>query len=191
MQAEGRTETGSIIHSRRLLLFGWAAGIIALDQLTKAIANACLASGEIVKPFGGDLVWLVNVQNRGLAFGMTFIPPLALTIISAAAGLILAYALYKSPLQPLWQSIPFTLIMAGAFGNMIDRMIYGQVTDFVSIDFPDFIMDRFAVFNVADSSISVGVVLLIIGSFLHPPGPETAASDQSAVPADEASSERP
>jgi signal peptidase II len=54
------------------------------------------------------------------------------------------------------------LILGGALGNLIDRVLFGPVTDFFSMDFPDFIMERFPVFNIADSSIFIGVVLMII-----------------------------
>ena len=54
------------------------------------------------------------------------------------------------------------MVLGGALGNLIDRVLFGPVTDFFSMDFPDFIMERFPVFNIADSSIFIGVVLLII-----------------------------
>jgi len=54
---------------------------------------------------------------------------------------------------------------------MFDRVIYRQVTDFISVDLPDFLMDRFFVFNVADSCVSVGVALLLVASFFPEPAP--------------------
>ncbi len=153
---------------RRLFFLSIAGGIIVLDQITKMLATRYLADGSIVRPFGNDLLWFVFVQNPGLAMGMRFLPPVALSVISLLAGGLLGYYLFTKPFQPLYQGVPLALIMGGALGNMIDRIAVGQVTDFISVDMPDFIMDRFWVFNVADSAVSVGVVALMIVSFLQP-----------------------
>jgi signal peptidase II len=151
-----------------LLFLGLAAIIVVLDQITKALATHYLADGRIVKLFSGDLVWFLYVQNSGLAMGMRFLPPYALAAIAVIAVVVLGFYLYRHPLQPLFQGIPLALIMAGAAGNMIDRITIGQVTDFISVDMPDFLMDRFWVFNIADSAVSVGVVILLLASILHP-----------------------
>lgn len=143
-------------------------GILILDQITKLIATDALQSGRIVKPFGNDLLWFLYVQNPGIAFGMQIFPPIVLTIINGAAGLLLGYFLFRYPRQALYQSIPFALVMAGAWGNMIDRIMIGQVTDFISVDMPNWIMDRFPVFNVADSAVSIGVLTLVAVSFIFP-----------------------
>ncbi len=54
------------------------------------------------------------------------------------------------------------MILGGAFGNLIDRIFFGGVTDFIWWDFPDFIMERWPVFNIADSSIVVAICLLVV-----------------------------
>jgi signal peptidase II len=58
--------------------------------------------------------------------------------------------------------IAFFLILGGAFGNLIDRIVQGGVTDFIWVDFPNFIMDRWPVFNIADSSIFIALCLIMI-----------------------------
>jgi len=143
-------------------------GLTALDQATKALARVNLSDGTIIRPFGGDILWLLYVQNSGFAFGMSFLPPPIIMAISILAVVGFGWFLYTRPLLPLTQSIPLSLIMAGATGNLIDRIFLGQVTDFISLDFPDIIMTRFPVFNAADSSISVGVTLMILASLFVP-----------------------
>lgn len=147
-----------------------------LDQIAKALATRYLADAGIVRLFGGDLVWLVYVLNPGSAFGMRFLPPLLLMMIAVATAVGLGYFLITRPLQPLFQGLPLALIMGGAAGNMVDRIRLGEVVDFVSVDMPDFLMDRWPVFNVADAAVSVGIVLLMIASFLKPPAEPAAAA---------------
>lgn len=60
------------------------------------------------------------------------------------------------------QTVSFSLIVAGAIGNLIDRIYLGSVTDFLDFDFPDFLMERWPIFNVADSAICVAIGLYII-----------------------------
>jgi len=58
--------------------------------------------------------------------------------------------------------------MGGAIGNTIDRLLYGYVIDFIDVDLPDWLMERWPVFNVADSAVSVGVTLLLIVMLFKP-----------------------
>ena len=164
-----------------MLLFGIAAGLVILDQITKALVRSSIGAGDIIKPFGNDFLWLIHIQNPGLAFGMTFLSPLILATISGIAAVALGWYIYTNPNLSIWQSLPLSLILAGAVGNMFDRVIYRQVTDFISVDLPDFLMDRFFVFNVADSCVSVGVTFLLIASFF--PEPPPAQPSESEIPA--------
>jgi len=143
-----------------------AAGIIVLDQFTKLIARQYLPYGDVIRLFDGDLIWLVFVLNPGTAFGVRIIPPFFLAIFAFAAAVGLGIFLYRQPSIPRWRGIPFALIMGGAIGNLIDRLTMGKVVDFISVDMPDFIMTRWPVFNVADSAVSVGIVWLLIVSFI-------------------------
>ena len=127
-----------------------------------------LKEGAIVRLFDSDFIWLIYVLNPGFAFGVKILPPIILKIFAIIAAGALGYFLYTRWSQPLMQNLPLTLIMGGAIGNLIDRLRIGEVIDFVSVDMPDFFMDRFPVFNVADSMVSVGVVLLMIYSFISP-----------------------
>lgn len=70
-------------------------------------------------------------------------------------------------------------ILGGAIGNTYDRIVYGYVIDFVDVDFPNWIMDRFAVFNVADAAVSVGVTVLLLLLIFQKPAPEPDKSEGS------------
>ncbi len=129
-----------------------AASIFALDQLTKAIIRGWLAVGESW-PSDDWLVKLTHVTNSGAAFGILQGQGLFLTVTAVIAiGAIVFYYAYP-PLEHGLMRIAMGLLLGGAFGNLLDRVRFGEVTDFV--DFP-----RYPEFNVADSSIVIGLVII-------------------------------
>ena len=120
--------------------------------------------GDSISVIGRDFFRLTHVENTGVAFGIQAGGALFLTIFSALASMILVYVLLKSlhsesARQPRLMEFALALILGGALGNLVDRSLFGHVTDFLDVDFPNFIMDRWPVFNVADSAVSVGVTL--------------------------------
>ena len=128
-----------------------AAGVVALDQLTKALVRDGLALGERRDLAAG--IDLVNVRNSGIAFGFLSDGGAALVVGTAVALLALVVFFVTHTGRALvW--LPTGLLVGGAVGNVIDRAREGSVTDFVK--FP-----HFPAFNVADMSITFGVVALI------------------------------
>jgi signal peptidase II len=136
--------------------------LIVLDQFTKYIIRTNLEYGEIWMPWK----WLepyariLHINNTGAAFGLfkgaNYIFMLLAVIV---AGAIVYY--YPSISKKDWLiRVALSMQLAGAVGNLIDRVIFGHVTDFISIG-------TFAVWNVADASITVGVALLLIGMWLQ------------------------
>ena len=136
--------------------------LVALDQFTKSWVRTNLAFNGLWMPFEwlAPYARVVNWKNTGAAFGIfqgmnsVFIV-LAFVII----GLILIYF----PLIPdddIYFRLALSFQIAGAAGNLIDRLYRGYVTDFISIG-------RFPVFNVADSCITLGVVVLLIGMWVE------------------------
>jgi len=145
------------------------SGIVTIvDRLSKLAIIHWLPQGREIHLFDGELIWIQHVLNPGMAFGMRLLPPLALAIVSAVAVLGLIYYILKFPQLPVNQGVPLALILGGAAGNMIDRIVYGKVVDFISIDFPDFIMHRWPTFNVADSAVLIGVFTLALTTFFEP-----------------------
>jgi signal peptidase II len=138
----------------------WAtAGIVvALDQLTKTIVRATLDVGESW-PSADWPVRIKNVTNTGAAFS-SLQDQTVFLIVMTLVGLAAIYLYYRNPPFQHWvASVAIGMMLGGAVGNLIDRIRVGKVTDFVYFfDFPTF--------NVADSSISIGVTTLIIGYLL-------------------------
>ena len=137
--------------------------IIILDQLTKYLIRMKFdLHGSI--PIIGNLVKFTYVQNTGAAWSMSFgnVVLNRVIFITITVVAIVVIILYFKKTKGILQNLIATLVLAGAVGNLIDRIFLGYVTDFVDCDFPDFIMRRFPVFNVADSAITVAITLLII-----------------------------
>ena len=128
-----------------------AAGVVALDQLTKALVRDGLVLGE-----RRDLILgfdLVHVRNSGVAFGFLSGGGALLVVgtVLALLALLVFFATHTGR-RLVW--LPTGLLLGGAIGNLIDRAAKGSVTDFIK--FP-----HFPAFNVADISITFGVIALI------------------------------
>ncbi|GER91322.1 lipoprotein signal peptidase [Dictyobacter vulcani] len=139
---------------------------IVLDQWTKSLVVRNMAVGsQMPFPVLGHYLVLDYIHNSGAAFGMLSggNGSIVLAVLIAAAILVVC-TLYARMINtgPLAYKIVFGLILGGATGNLLDRIIHsGYVVDFVSFRIPE-INYYFAIFNVADACISVGVILLFI-----------------------------
>ncbi len=139
------------------LFLGLAAAIVVADQLTKAWLTGFLAPGASVAVLD-DWLRLVFSQNRGGLFGFLQGQVLAFAALSTVViGLIVAYHA-RSGRDP-WLSLALGFLLGGAIGNLIDRLRYGYVVDFVDAGVGDI---RWYTFNVADAAISTAIVLLIL-----------------------------
>lgn len=138
-----------------ILLIAIIAGSVVLDQLTKWLAVIYL-SGEPSFPLWKDVFHLTFVKNEGAAFGMLSDHRWVFMIFSTVAIIALAVYLFRFPPKSRFVQITLAMIIGGGIGNMIDRVLLGYV-----IDFLDFTLINFAVFNVADSFVTVGAFLLI------------------------------
>jgi signal peptidase II len=146
---------------RDLGIAGLVAGVIfLLDQVTKAWILLTLAP---VSPPRIDLLgsWLSleYTENRGIAFGLlSGLGPLVV-VAPLVVVVIMAVLYLRNAAPPLWQSIGVGLLAGGAFGNLADRLRLGYVVDFVSVG-------RWPNFNVADSAVTIGAVILVAGWML-------------------------
>jgi signal peptidase II len=146
---------------------------------------------------GSDLLRWTLVENPGMAFGLNFGMPVVLSLFSLAASIFLITMLRQSKQQEsTGLALALALILAGAFGNLIDRMFYGvfygyaglfygKVVDFIDVDLPDLnflglSVERFYVFNIADAAVTVGVILLLIFYPLKKHEAERAAEEAAA-----------
>jgi signal peptidase II len=147
-----------------LRLFATALLIIAADQAVKGVVVSVLESGQSVD-FIGSVVRFTRTTNAGAAFGLLRGPGPWFIIVSAAASL--AIIIFRREIAKLRRSdqVAFGLILGGAIGNLIDRIRLGAVIDFVDIGLRSL---RWPAFNVADTAISIGVVLLAWSFILVP-----------------------
>lgn len=140
----------------RLLLI--AALVLAADLATKIAAVAYLTPGEPV-PLIGDVVTLTLVRNPGAAFSMATGMTWVLTLV--AIGISIAVIRMGRKLRSAWWAVGLGLVLGGALGNLMDRLfrapgiMEGHVVDFFSVGW-------FPVFNVADSGITCGAILLVV-----------------------------
>ena len=136
-----------------------AAVLVAADQASKVAARASLPGSGTVTLIPG-VVGLTYVENTGMAFssfsGFTGV----LALVSAAAAAALSVAIYKRVLHHGFGQWMLTLLLAGAVGNLIDRVWLGYVTDMIQLLFV-----RFAIFNVADICVTLGALGLIVYLF--------------------------
>jgi signal peptidase II len=140
-----------------------ASAVVVLDQITKAIALETLAPGLPQVVFD-DWLALTLVMNPGLAFGLLGSVPAAWRWVVAALSVVALLVLARVALRVLptggWPGrLAIGLIFGGAVGNLIDRARFGAVVDFVDVHWRGW---HWPAFNVADSAISIGVVLLAL-----------------------------
>jgi signal peptidase II len=144
------------------IFFLGAAVVIVLDQITKSAITARFIPNESYAVINGFFN-LVYVMNPGAAFGFLAGAPAMfryffLIGISIVALVLILYYLMKSKPRSLLIVSSLTLIFAGAVGNLIDRVRFGAVVDFLDVYIGT---AHWPAFNVADSAISVGAVLII------------------------------
>jgi len=146
-----------------LILFLFGGVIIGLDQWTKALVRANVPVGTDWLPAG--LAWLLpyarirHWYNSGAAFGIFQNGNLVFTILAIIVIILILYYFPRTQRNDWWLRVAMVMQFAGAAGNLIDRLFFKQVTDFISAG-------NFAIFNLADASISTGVVVLLIGVWL-------------------------
>ncbi len=150
------------------VLIGLIPGIFALDWLTKRWIEAHVTFWES-HPVIPGLFSIVHAQNRGAAFSLLDDAPAAvrgvvLIGLSSIVTVVVAWMFWRSlknpETQPLGGQLALAMIVGGALGNLYDRILSGGVTDFLLVYWRDY---QWPAFNVADSAISVGAVLLLFG----------------------------
>ena len=163
-------------------------GIVVADQITKLLVKGFAVPSlgiahkgyQIGTSFSvvGDFIRLTYIENPGMAFGIDFGGKMFLTLFSIAASIGILLYLLRIKNESLIVRFSLAMILGGALGNLIDRifygvifgtapLFYGYVVDFVDVDFFNlnflgYSITRWPVFNVADASVSVGVVLLLL-----------------------------
>jgi len=147
----------------RFILF-LSLPLYLLDQCTKQLVLRSISPFEayIVGP---DFFSLVNVTNTGAAVGSFRGNNTFFIIISSVALVVVATLLARRRQPDPWRDLSLALLLAGILGNLTDRLLYGHVIDFLLFNLHIRYADPWPAFNVADSCISIAVVLFIIHSF--------------------------
>jgi signal peptidase II len=149
--------------SLRVPLFLALALLIPLaDQLSKWIVVNRMSLHESI-PIISRILWITRIHNSGIAFG--FFPglPKLFLIATVLSMFIVLYFYFTTQPRTLLVTLGCALILGGAAGNLLDRLHYGYVVDFINFSF-------WPAFNVADSSVSVGVALLLFNFLVEKKG---------------------
>lgn len=177
-------EKGTVRLNHYVLLVSVAAAVIALDQLTKVAAFG-LDAGTVLL---GGVIELKQVQNTGAAFGILRNVPgsaVILTVTTIATIVLLAVIFRPLIRTHLWGGrVALGLIYGGAVGNLIDRIGFGYVRDFIKLDLRVF---EWPAFNLADVTIVVGIIFLLFGLVSMPKHAHAAPDAAAQVPEESAS----
>jgi signal peptidase II len=132
--------------------------VVFLDQCTKIVVQEYMTlHGSI--PILGEFLRLTFIKNPGAAFGIMIGNRLFFLAMSILACGVMIYYFIQLPVRETWGRFALTLIFGGAIGNLIDRILYGEVTDFIDVGLNTY---RWPIFNIADMAVSIGVILLFI-----------------------------
>jgi signal peptidase II len=170
------------------VFFAIAIALVILDQITKLWIHgfSFLGFNHIgfdygsIMPVIGNFVTFTFIENPGMAWGIHFgfIGKFLLSSFSIIASIVLSIVLIRIRNKHFGVRLAIMFILAGAFGNLIDRvfygvifgyapLLYGKVVDFIQVDIPDIVigsyqLTHFPVFNVADSCVTIGICILVI-----------------------------
>lgn len=161
--AAGSAESGV---DKRLLLFGVGGVVLLLDILTKQWVVGALTM-HYPQPILGDFLRFTYTHNPGAAFGINIgeHSRLFFLALSLVALVVLGWMYRVTPRRDLLRLTALALVCGGAVGNILDRLRYeAGVVDFIDVGFGGY---RFWIFNIADSAVTVGAVLLLISFYLE------------------------
>lgn len=132
--------------------------IILLDQLTKYLVIKNINPSDSIEIF--PFLHLVNIRNTGAAFGMfRNVSSNFFIIVSIAAIIFVTYLIVTNT----YNKVGLSFLLGGSIGNIIDRFQHGEVVDFIDFSIGDF---HWPAFNVADSSLTIGIALILLTAFL-------------------------
>jgi len=150
--------------------------VVAFDQVTKTIVKQAMTLGESI-PVIGDAVRITFVENDGIAFGLHVKNAVIFTAISILACILIMVYLWKQRKEGAWLKASLVLVLGGAIGNVIDRVLFGKVVDFIDVGYKTL---RWPVFNVADSAVVIGMGIMIVLMIREEKSKSSAKADVSA-----------
>ncbi len=153
--------------------------VIAVDQISKSLIVTKLSEGETISVIG-DFLYFQFIYNEGGAMGTRLGPSWVYLILTFLAIFIIGKYFWEASSDGKGVKIPLSIILGGAVGNLIDRIRFGKVVDFIDIDFPDIPaihLYRWFTFNLADAAITIGLVILIAGIIFRKNASDPAGGD--------------
>ncbi len=159
------------------LVYLLAGLIVLVDQYTKHLVRTHLALNESWNP----IPWLapyariLHINNTGAAFGLFKEANLFFTIVAFVVSIVIVYYSQRLPGGHWWMRVALGMQLGGALGNLVDRLVFRTVTDFISLG-------SFAIFNVADASISLGVLFLALLMWWETRYGQTPSPSGSSLP---------
>lgn len=161
--------------------FGWFLGILALDQMTKWWIRWTLVPGQSI-PVIGDVVRITYVQNSGIAFGLRVGHGILFTLLSIFAFLLIAWYGKTHWNESAWFKTGIMWILGGAVGNLVDRILFGKVVDFIDVGIWVHMKPyRWPVFNVADSAVVIGMGMLLVWMMREDPSRRSSEKAKSPI----------
>ena len=161
---------GSIKLSMRFQYYLVAVLIVGVDQIAKLLVRANLGYGQVVEIIPGYLR-LSLVRNTGVAFGIfdniqSVWKPYILAAMAIVALTVIVFYSARVPRDRILIQVALAMTMGGILGNFLDRVVRGYVIDFIEFHIHESFY--WPNFNIADSSITVGIALLLIDTVIHP-----------------------
>jgi len=156
---------GGLGRLSQLIFYGMIPLILVLDQATKAwvTANLALFDPTDIFPWLAPILSFTYVRNTGVAFGLLQGLGRAYALLPVGVVIAVIYFRRSLPVVTQWVHLSLGLVVGGALGNVIDRLLRGFVVDFLDVNFWPF--RSWPVFNIADSAVVVGVVILMLDAF--------------------------
>ncbi len=133
--------------------------VVALDQITKNFIINYLSLSDSVEVF--PFLHIINIRNTGAAFGSFKGLGSGFFIVVSLVAILFVINLLR---KRMYNFFGLSLVLGGAIGNLIDRIRYGKVVDFVDFNIGSF---HWPAFNVADSALTVGIIIILVVSFLR------------------------
>ncbi|MFQ6103804.1 MAG: signal peptidase II [Candidatus Glassbacteria bacterium] len=155
----GSRSPGATQTTRKLIvLFGLGGFTLILDLLSKAVVSKALTLGQSFDVLDG-ILRITYIHNKGAIFGLSVGESTGsiVLVVSFLAAILIAFYYLRLPIDLKWQGVGLVLILSGAVGNLYDRILFGEVRDFIDIGINKL---RWPIFNVADLAVTAGALLL-------------------------------
>lgn len=164
------------LNKNSIFIYGLVGGVVLLDQVTKMIIKKSMILYDSIAVIG-NFLRLTYIENAGMAFGIQVQNRIVFTLISVLATAIVSVYLIRVSNGRFMFRFSLALILGGALGNLIDRILQGRVVDFIDVEFfditvpqfdlwflhfPGYALTRWPIFNIADSAVTCGLILLTL-----------------------------